>query len=280
MTHMSNSASSGGANSGAMGAMMVANGSIDSSAMSGNNTPTAGTGSPASTTPTNTGMVMRGSPSSSATAGKRKSMGADMNPKMSKQMKDLSFEINNITNNSGAGGSHTSGTIGVHTSGTTTPTGVVQSTTATNTSEQLVTPASSQMRPPSTAGPQDASEIMVNRLLLENLQIIENIRKNITNHKVSSNINLIAKFRENIILILTCMAKMQGVMRQMPPIPVKLNTICIPIQSPQQLPQSQSAYNVLVQQQHLLQTGSQTPTMQQPPMSQQNFYYSTSNRQQ
>jgi hypothetical protein len=77
---------------------------------------------------------------------------------------------------------------------------------------------------------QNQSEMYINDLLEQNLIIIANIRNNIAHRKINDNISLISKFRENIIQVLTCMSKMNGIMSQMPPIPVKLNTICIPQQ--------------------------------------------------
>jgi hypothetical protein len=77
---------------------------------------------------------------------------------------------------------------------------------------------------------QNQSEMYINDLLEQNLIIIANIRNNIAHRKINDNITLISKFRENIIQVLTCMSKMSGIMSQMPPIPVKLNTICIPQQ--------------------------------------------------
>ncbi|KAL0486049.1 ribosomal protein S12 methylthiotransferase RimO [Acrasis kona] len=80
------------------------------------------------------------------------------------------------------------------------------------------------------ATPQSHSEVFINDLLEHNLKIISTIRFNMAHGRINDNITLISKFRENIIQVLTCMSKMGGIMSRMPPIPVKLNTICIPQQ--------------------------------------------------
>ena len=80
---------------------------------------------------------------------------------------------------------------------------------------------------------------------------------------------MISKFRENIIQVLTCMAKMSGVMSQMPPIPVKLNTICIPLQQVSTgTGQAQTIGNVqhaLPPQQQYYQTGTNVNVAQMRP---------------
>lgn len=75
---------------------------------------------------------------------------------------------------------------------------------------------------------QQEQEAYINQILLQNNNIISSIRENILKGSIESNYDLIAQFRNNIIQVLTCMSKMPGVMSQMPPIPVKLNTICVP----------------------------------------------------
>jgi len=72
------------------------------------------------------------------------------------------------------------------------------------------------------------SEKFINSLLSSNTLLINDIRSNIEQGKISANVQLITKFRDNIIQILTCMSMMEGIMSQMPPIPVKLSTICVP----------------------------------------------------
>lgn len=129
-----------------------------------------------------------------------------------------------------------------------------------------------QQQPPQTPQQQSQqeSEEHVNRLLAENNKIIGAIRENITQHKVTNNIQMISKFRENIIQILTCMAKMSGVMSQMPPIPVKLNTICIPLQqvptgTGQNQPQGMQAVQHAIPQQSYYQTGTPNTSQQMRP---------------
>jgi hypothetical protein len=65
----------------------------------------------------------------------------------------------------------------------------------------------------------------INNLLSQNNIIVSNIRENILKGSLDANNELMKQFRSNIIQILTCMSKMQGVMSQMPPIPIKLNSI-------------------------------------------------------
>ena len=65
----------------------------------------------------------------------------------------------------------------------------------------------------------------INNLLSQNNLIISNIRENILKGSLESNQDLMKQFRANIIQILTCMSKMPGIMSQMPPIPIKLNSI-------------------------------------------------------
>lgn len=77
---------------------------------------------------------------------------------------------------------------------------------------------------------QQEQEAYINQILLQNNNIINSIRENILKGTIENNYDLISQFRNNIIQVLTCMSKMPGVMSQMPPIPVKLNTICVPQQ--------------------------------------------------
>jgi hypothetical protein len=48
--------------------------------------------------------------------------------------------------------------------------------------------------------------------------LINNIRSNLLNGDIDSNLKLIPEFRNNIIQILSTMSKMPGVMSQMPPV--------------------------------------------------------------
>jgi len=75
---------------------------------------------------------------------------------------------------------------------------------------------------------QQEQENFINNLLSHNCLIIAKIRENLLKGDINNNLELISQFRNNIIQVLTCMSKMPGIMSQMPPIPVKLNTICIP----------------------------------------------------
>ena len=99
------------------------------------------------------------------------------------------------------------------------------------------------------------SERYIQTLLQNNNSLISEIKGNIDQRKITSNVNLINKFRDNIIQILTCMSMMEGIMSQMPPIPVKLSTICVPKGVTNNTPTS----------------SSNQPNNQQPQPSQQNI---------
>eukprot|EP01080_Neovahlkampfia_damariscottae_P003419 gene3419-5964_t len=76
-----------------------------------------------------------------------------------------------------------------------------------------------------TGATAEEQEMYINNLLSQNNLIISNIRENILKGSLESNHELMKQFRANIIQILTCMSKMPGIMSQMPPIPIKLNSI-------------------------------------------------------
>jgi len=62
------------------------------------------------------------------------------------------------------------------------------------------------------------------QLLQENVQVIAQIRSNLASMKMQENTDLLVRFRDNIYAILNGMTNMPGIMSQMPPLPVKLNT--------------------------------------------------------
>ncbi|KAJ3675381.1 hypothetical protein LUZ60_004423 [Juncus effusus] len=60
-------------------------------------------------------------------------------------------------------------------------------------------------------------------LLENNAQVLSQISSNITNMQIQENINLFCKTRDNILAILKEMNDVPEIMKQMPPLPVKLN---------------------------------------------------------
>ncbi|CAM6095710.1 unnamed protein product [Calypogeia fissa] len=62
------------------------------------------------------------------------------------------------------------------------------------------------------------------QLLEQNSQIIAQIRSNLAACKLTENTDHLVRFRDNIFAILNGMTNMPGIMSQMPPLPVKLNT--------------------------------------------------------
>ncbi|KAF3455750.1 hypothetical protein FNV43_RR00392 [Rhamnella rubrinervis] len=60
-------------------------------------------------------------------------------------------------------------------------------------------------------------------LLEQNSQALNQISANITNFQIQDNINLFCQARENILKIMNDLNDMPEVMKQMPPLPVKLN---------------------------------------------------------
>ncbi|KAK3241751.1 hypothetical protein CYMTET_48515 [Cymbomonas tetramitiformis] len=61
------------------------------------------------------------------------------------------------------------------------------------------------------------------QVLDQNITVVNQIRQNLHACRVHENIELVTKFRDNILKVLNGMAHMPGVMSQMPPLPVKLN---------------------------------------------------------
>jgi len=72
----------------------------------------------------------------------------------------------------------------------------------------------------------DLDEFLVkaNNVLDENNQIIQQIRDNLYGDKVQDNTEHMVRFCKNIAILMNCMSKMPGVMSQMPPLPIRLNT--------------------------------------------------------
>jgi Ni,Fe-hydrogenase III large subunit len=61
-------------------------------------------------------------------------------------------------------------------------------------------------------------------LLEHNAQVIGQIRANLAACKLQENTELLVQFRDNIYAILNGMTNMPGIMSQMPPLPVNLNS--------------------------------------------------------
>ncbi|CAK9234178.1 unnamed protein product [Sphagnum troendelagicum] len=61
-------------------------------------------------------------------------------------------------------------------------------------------------------------------LLEHNVQVIGQIRANLAACKLQENTKLLVQFRDNIFAILNGMTNMPGIMSQMPPLPVNLNS--------------------------------------------------------
>lgn len=73
-------------------------------------------------------------------------------------------------------------------------------------------------------GPPTVVEGPISHLLDANLAILNHFRSNMAAFKVHENTQLLVQFRENILQIIHAMETLGGVMSQMPPLPVKLNT--------------------------------------------------------
>ncbi|KAL9268185.1 hypothetical protein AKJ16_DCAP18470 [Drosera capensis] len=63
----------------------------------------------------------------------------------------------------------------------------------------------------------------VGELLEQNAQTFEQISANFSSHQIQENINLLCQARENITKILNSLSETPEIMKQMPPLPVKLN---------------------------------------------------------
>ncbi|KAG0625999.1 hypothetical protein M758_2G094900 [Ceratodon purpureus] len=81
------------------------------------------------------------------------------------------------------------------------------------------------------------------QLLEQNVQVIAQIRSNLAAMKMQENTDLLVRFRDNIFAILNGMTNMPGIMSQMPPLPVKLNTDL----ADSILPKSQASTPLLLQ---------------------------------
>lgn len=81
------------------------------------------------------------------------------------------------------------------------------------------------------------------QLLEQNVQFIAQIRSNLASMKMQENTDLLVRFRDNIFAILNGMTNMPGIMSQMPPLPVKLNTEL----ADSILPKSQASTPLLLQ---------------------------------
>ena len=63
----------------------------------------------------------------------------------------------------------------------------------------------------------------VAQLLEQNYAILNQFKQNMAHYKVNQNTELLIRFRDNLVAILSQMSAMQGVMQQMPPLPVRMN---------------------------------------------------------
>eukprot|EP00262_Sarcandra_glabra_P003385 TRINITY_DN14063_c0_g1_i2.p1 TRINITY_DN14063_c0_g1~~TRINITY_DN14063_c0_g1_i2.p1 ORF type:complete len:250 (-),score=47.04 TRINITY_DN14063_c0_g1_i2:132-881(-) len=61
------------------------------------------------------------------------------------------------------------------------------------------------------------------QLLEQNAQVFNQISANLQAYQIQENINLFCQTRDNILTILNDMNDMPGIMKQMPPLPVKVN---------------------------------------------------------
>uniref|UniRef100_A0A5B7BDM4 Myb-like domain-containing protein n=1 Tax=Davidia involucrata TaxID=16924 RepID=A0A5B7BDM4_DAVIN len=61
------------------------------------------------------------------------------------------------------------------------------------------------------------------QLLEQNAQYFDKISSNFTAHQVHENISLLCQARDNILKILNTLSDMPDIMKQMPPLPVKVN---------------------------------------------------------
>ncbi|KAL3700320.1 hypothetical protein R1sor_018342 [Riccia sorocarpa] len=76
------------------------------------------------------------------------------------------------------------------------------------------------------------------QLLEQNSHVIHQIRSNLAAMKLQENTDLLMRFRDNICAILNGMTNMPGIMSQMPPLPVKINTELADTILPKFLPQA------------------------------------------
>jgi len=67
-------------------------------------------------------------------------------------------------------------------------------------------------------------ETRTNALIEDNLQLINQMRENLIAGKIQFNLELMQKFHSNIQLILKVLKSVGGLVSQMPPLPVKMNT--------------------------------------------------------
>ncbi|KAL2636223.1 hypothetical protein R1flu_007702 [Riccia fluitans] len=79
------------------------------------------------------------------------------------------------------------------------------------------------------------------QLLEQNSHVIHQIRSNLAAMKLQENTDLLMRFRDNICAILNGMTNMPGIMSQMPPLPVKINTELADTILPKSLPQASPA---------------------------------------
>ena len=63
----------------------------------------------------------------------------------------------------------------------------------------------------------------VAQLLEQNYAILNQFKQNMAQYKVNQNTELLIRYRDNLKAILSQMNAMQGVMQQMPPLPVRMN---------------------------------------------------------
>eukprot|EP01102_Stenamoeba_stenopodia_P009543 TRINITY_DN2825_c0_g1_i1.p1 TRINITY_DN2825_c0_g1~~TRINITY_DN2825_c0_g1_i1.p1 ORF type:complete len:457 (+),score=113.49 TRINITY_DN2825_c0_g1_i1:275-1645(+) len=85
--------------------------------------------------------------------------------------------------------------------------------------------------PAATLANAEEQEKKINKLLDENANLINVIRENLMNGKMSDNVEPMNRFHKNIYTVLSWLSNMPGIMGEMPPLPVKLSTCLIPARS-------------------------------------------------
>ena len=64
----------------------------------------------------------------------------------------------------------------------------------------------------------------ITEVLDQNISVIKQIQQNMMHNKVRENSDLLSKFRDNILKASNNMNSMNGIMKQMPPLPAQVNT--------------------------------------------------------
>jgi len=64
----------------------------------------------------------------------------------------------------------------------------------------------------------------ITEVLDQNIGVIKQIQQNMMQNKVQQNTDLLVKFRDNILKASNTMNSLNGIMKQMPPLPAQVNT--------------------------------------------------------